>query len=193
MCHRRSPRHATQHAVQEAVREIVSILARSSRLGIKGICVAKQLSVGHRRVRGLFAALLLVGVAVMVGVFLNQSPSAPMPDEADGLPGLGSSGAEGGMAASRPMVNLSSLTIDELPRSQPVEVTIPSIDVTSELHTVGLNDDGTLEVPSGPQYDQAAWYDGSPTPGELGPSVLLGHVTNTGAVPSVFFELGPSR
>ena len=34
-----------------------------------------------------------------------------------------------------------------------------------------------------------AWYDGSPTPGETGPSVIEGHVT-WGGRPSVFFDLG---
>lgn len=74
--------------------------------------------------------------------------------------------------------------------SEPVEVRIPSIEVTSPLHPLGLADDGTLKVPSGERYDEAAWYDGSPTPGEIGPTVIEGHVTAAGGVPSVFFELG---
>ncbi|WP_010146505.1 class F sortase [Serinicoccus profundi] len=74
--------------------------------------------------------------------------------------------------------------------SEPVEVRIPSIEVTSPLHPLGLADDGTLMVPSGDRYDEAAWYDGSPTPGEIGPTVIEGHVTAAGGVPSIFFELG---
>lgn len=158
--------------------------------GRRGQSMAQESKVNVGRVRGLFALLLMAGVAVVAGVVLTQSSEAPMPDEADGLPDVGSSGPEGGIAASRPVVNLSALTISEMPQSKPVEVAIPSIDVISDLHEVGLNDDNTLEVPSGPRYDEAAWYGGSPTPGEVGPSVVLGHVTNTGAVPSVFFELG---
>ncbi|WP_256841986.1 class F sortase [Ornithinimicrobium cryptoxanthini] len=81
-------------------------------------------------------------------------------------------------------------TAEALPASEPVRVSIPSIDVESPLHALGLADDGTLEVPSGERYDEAAWYSGSPTPGEAGPAVIEGHVTSQGSVPSVFFELG---
>ncbi|MFK5584023.1 MULTISPECIES: class F sortase [unclassified Serinicoccus] len=77
-----------------------------------------------------------------------------------------------------------------LPRSEPVEVRIPSISVTSPLHPLGLNDDGTLAVPTGDRVDEAAWYDGSPTPGELGPTVIEGHVTGPGGRESIFFDLG---
>lgn len=72
----------------------------------------------------------------------------------------------------------------------PVEISIPSIAVRSTLTTVGLNADGTLEVPQpGPDYDKAAWYDRSPRPGELGPSVIEGHVDGVNG-PSVFYDLG---
>lgn len=67
---------------------------------------------------------------------------------------------------------------------------VPAIDVDSRLHPLGLDDQGRLETPSGDRYDQAAWYSGSPTPGEPGPSVIEGHVTSQGSLPSVFFELG---
>lgn len=77
-----------------------------------------------------------------------------------------------------------------LPRSTPVTLDIPSIDVHSVVYDVGLNPDGSLEVPApGPLYDSAAWYRYSPTPGELGPAVIEGHLDSpTG--PSVFYRLG---
>lgn len=72
----------------------------------------------------------------------------------------------------------------------PVRVTVPAIGVDSELAQVGLNPDGTLEVPQpGPDYDKAAWFHGSPVPGATGPAVILGHVTGIEG-PSVFFRLG---
>ncbi len=58
--------------------------------------------------------------------------------------------------------------------SEPVRVVVPAIGVASELMRLGLNADGTLEVPPGPF--PAGWYTGSPTPGERGPAVLAGHV-----------------
>lgn len=79
---------------------------------------------------------------------------------------------------------------DTLAASEPVHLRIPSIEVDTPLHPLGLDDDGRLTVPGGDRYDEAAWYDGSPTPGEAGPSVIEGHVTSSGSTPSVFFALG---
>jgi hypothetical protein len=50
---------------------------------------------------------------------------------------------------------------------------------------LGLRDDGTMEVP--PTGFPAGWYTGAPTPGELGPAVIAGHVDWTG--PGVFYNL----
>lgn len=78
-----------------------------------------------------------------------------------------------------------------LPRSRPVSLTIPAIGVRSTLLHLGLRADGTLDVPRpGPDYDRAAWYTGSPTPGERGPAVIEGHVDSESKGPSVFYELG---
>jgi sortase (surface protein transpeptidase) len=97
-------------------------------------------------------------------------------------------------APSSPRVNTSS-TVDPqtLPRSKPVSLDIPSIGVHSSLLSLGVNDDGTIEVPSGASYDEAGWYKFSPTPGSLGPAIILGHVDSGARGASVFFELGHLR
>ena len=77
-----------------------------------------------------------------------------------------------------------------LPSSKPVGLEIGAIDVHSDLNEVGLDADGAIETPSGDLYDEAAWYKHSPTPGSLGPAVLLGHVDSAANGPSVFFRLG---
>jgi LPXTG-site transpeptidase (sortase) family protein len=69
-------------------------------------------------------------------------------------------------------------------------VSVPAIGVESELITVGLRPDGTLEVPEGADYDKAAWFDGSPRPGAPGPAVIEGHVDSAENGPSVFYRLG---
>ena len=79
-----------------------------------------------------------------------------------------------------------------LSRSKPVALDIPSIGVRSSLLSLGLNADGTVQVPSGTSYDEAGWYRFSPTPGSLGPAVILGHVSGAGHA-SVFFRLGDLR
>jgi LPXTG-site transpeptidase (sortase) family protein len=75
--------------------------------------------------------------------------------------------------------------------SRPAKIEIPSIDVTSPLITVGLDPDGAIQVPQpGRNYDKAAWFRGSPAPGEHGPAVIEGHVDGDVNGPSVFYRLG---
>jgi sortase (surface protein transpeptidase) len=77
-----------------------------------------------------------------------------------------------------------------LPESQPVRVEVDSIGVDSTLLDLKLQDDGSLEVP--PDGTSAGWYTGSPTPGELGPAVIAGHVDWDGE-PGVFYRLRDLR
>ncbi|WP_369175246.1 class F sortase [Streptomyces sp. R28] len=64
-----------------------------------------------------------------------------------------------------------------LGRSAPVRLQIPAIEVDTPLIRLGLAPDGTVQVPPVTADDRAGWYRHSPTPGQLGPSVILGHVT----------------
>ena len=74
--------------------------------------------------------------------------------------------------------------------SDPVTLTIPSISVRTDLIHLGLEDNGSLKVPQDTGNGApASWYDGSPTPGERGPSVLLGHVNALGGNKGVFADL----
>ncbi|MCW2713184.1 MAG: class sortase [Frankiales bacterium] len=70
--------------------------------------------------------------------------------------------------------------------STPVRLTIPALGVDTGLMPLDLAADGALEVP--PAGFPAGWYTGAPTPGELGPAVLAGHVDWKGA-PGVFYDL----
>jgi sortase (surface protein transpeptidase) len=76
-----------------------------------------------------------------------------------------------------------------LPASRPVLLSIPSIDVMTELMSLGLQSDRTLEVPPGDPGSPAGWYNLSPSPGERGPAVVLGHVNATDGGPGVFAKL----
>ena len=73
-----------------------------------------------------------------------------------------------------------------MPESLPVSVTIPAIELHSSLIQLGLNADGTMQVPQ--DWDQAGWFQHGPTPGELGPAVLAGHVDSESG-PAVFYRL----
>ena len=66
-----------------------------------------------------------------------------------------------------------------------MRLVIPAIGVDTKLMALGLQADGTIEVP--PEGFPAGWYTGAPTPGELGPAIIAGHVDWTG--PGVFYNL----
>ena len=80
-----------------------------------------------------------------------------------------------------------------LSRSLPVHVHIPAIDVDSKIGPIGLTRSGEIRTPPLDRDSHAYWLDVSPTPGQLGPSVILGHVDSAAYGPAVFFRLGDMR
>jgi hypothetical protein len=126
------------------------------------------------RLAGAAAVVFLLVGVVAIGVAVAAQVHAPKPSAAAG----GSTG--GGYGPS-------------LARSLPVSVEIPSIGVHSHLLHLGLNADGTIQVPSlSTAADEAAWYKYSATPGQRGASVIEGHVDSDQG-PAVFFRLGALR
>jgi sortase (surface protein transpeptidase) len=72
-------------------------------------------------------------------------------------------------------------------RSVPVTLQIPSIGLSVSMGTsLGLNADGTVQVPV--TTTRPGWFRLGPTPGQVGSSVILGHVDNY-LGPGVFFQL----
>ena len=72
-------------------------------------------------------------------------------------------------------------------RSRPVHLSIPALGVSVGVGVLGLNKDRTVEVPS--NFAQPGWYKFGPTPGQIGSSVILGHVDSYRG-PAVFFRIG---
>jgi Sortase domain len=127
------------------------------------------------RIAGMAGALLLAGGVVTVGFAISAQVHAPQPSSAV-------AGAFGPAGAG-----------PSLSRSLPVSVYIPAIGVNSKLLRLGLNADGTIQVPSlKTSADEAAWYKYSATPGQIGASVIEGHVDSYHG-PAVFFRLGALR
>jgi len=126
------------------------------------------------RLAGVAGVLFLLTGVIAIGVAVASQVHAPQPSAA----AAGSTGAGYGPS---------------LARSVPVSVDIPAIGVSSDLLHLGLNPDGTLQVPSPyTAANEAAWYKYSATPGQRGAAVIEGHVdTNQG--PAVFFRLGALR
>jgi sortase (surface protein transpeptidase) len=137
---------------------------------------------GRRRTTYVAAALLAVsGLILLVAAALGQR-SAPEPVvETVAAPPVVVDGPADLPVPVGPI----------LPAAVPTSISIPSIGVRSVLNQVGLDADGTLEVPApGPHYDEAAWYRDSAEPGTIGPAVVLGHIDSAKDGPSVFFDLG---
>ena len=76
-----------------------------------------------------------------------------------------------------------------LARSNPRRLTVPAIGISTPVMQLGLNADGTVEVPPLSRNSPAGWYRYSATPGESGSSVMLGHIDSAAYGPSVFFRL----
>jgi sortase (surface protein transpeptidase) len=72
------------------------------------------------------------------------------------------------------------------PVAAPVSLTIPLIGVQTSLITLGLTSTGALQVPSTTKV--AGWYTGSPRPGAIGSSIIVGHIDGD-HLPGVFFRL----
>jgi hypothetical protein len=70
--------------------------------------------------------------------------------------------------------------------ARPVELIIPAIGVRTALIRLGITAAGALQVP--PVTTVAGWFTDSPRPGEIGSSVIAGHV-DSDLGPGVFFRL----
>ncbi|HEY0717532.1 MAG TPA: sortase, partial [Streptosporangiaceae bacterium] len=68
----------------------------------------------------------------------------------------------------------------------PVKLTIPAIGVRAPFIHLGLQANGSLQVPA--TTTVVGWYTGSPRPGAIGGSVVAGHVDSKSG-PGVFYWL----
>lgn len=68
----------------------------------------------------------------------------------------------------------------------PVRLIVPEIDVRTRLIHLGLTKSGALQVP--PTASVAGWYTGSPRPGDIGSSIIIGHIDSLQG-PGIFYRL----
>ncbi|MET7569934.1 class F sortase [Streptomyces sp. NPDC005492] len=95
--------------------------------------------------------------------------------------------------SSTPSTGAGAKAAHTLARSVPVTLRIPAIGVDTPVMGLGLASDGTVQVPPIAAHDRAGWYRNSPTPGQRGPSVILGHVTVGAYGDGVFRHLARLR
>jgi hypothetical protein len=125
----------------------------------------------------LLGCLLVVGAALGLAADGSYERTPPAPPETT--------------APSPPPVTLTAPAPPPRRRAGlPTRLDIPAAGVRARILRLGLNRDGTLQVPR--DFDAAGWWSGGARPGERGPAVIAGHVdSRTG--PAVFFRLGGLR
>jgi sortase (surface protein transpeptidase) len=101
------------------------------------------------------------------------TPAAPVPPARATTPGA-STAATGLARAASP----------------PAHISIPAIGVSAAVVRLGLNRDGSLQVPG--DFDVTGWYGGGPAPGDTGPAVITGHIDSRRG-PAVFYRLRELR
>jgi hypothetical protein len=155
-----------------------------------------------RTILAISAAAFAAGVGLVVVGLRPTGP--PEPDPAYGTAAVISAGQpragemarppdEDAVQARPPPPTPSRPPRLALPRSAPVSLDAPTIGVRSNVRSVGLLPDGTIEVPpTGPQ-PVAGWYRYSASPGEAGAAVVVGHVDSARDGPAVFYRLGDLR
>jgi sortase (surface protein transpeptidase) len=140
----------------------------------------------RRSSRRLLAAAALGAGLAAVGVgatgltvsTLSPAHAAPLPARPAPIP-----------APTARTVLPASVATDQQ-AARPVWLSIPSIGIRTRLIHLGVNKNGTLQVPSSTAV--AGWYTRSPRPGTVGSAIIAGHVdSRTG--PGIFFWLRTLR
>lgn len=91
-----------------------------------------------------------------------------------------------------PLVD-SNLDLRAAPVDVPLELKIPSLDVTAPILAVGLTSESVMDSPKGPIGDpvwhSAYWYRGGGIPGDIGTATIAGHVNDPLGRPEIFAHL----
>ena len=123
-----------------------------------------------------FAAGLVVIVGGTAGLLLTHHSTPALRPVAAGVAAL--------PAPTGPIVAPPQSAAAQVAR--PVSLTIPLIGVKTNLITLGLAAGGAMQVPS--TSTVAGWFTGSPRPGAVGSSIIVGHVDSKSG-PGIFFRL----
>lgn len=69
----------------------------------------------------------------------------------------------------------------------PIAIYIPAISIRAPIVPVGLRSDGLMDIPE--QADEVGWFSLGFLPGEIGNSVVAGHLDTADGKPGVFWNL----
>jgi sortase (surface protein transpeptidase) len=147
------------------------------------------------RILGAAGVVLLAAGLLAIVVAARAQESAPQPPPAAASPvnviptrPTGASRRHTPRRSSGPKTRGIILS-----RSIPTRLRIPAINIDSTLGRIGLTRNGQIATPPLVKDSHAYWLTASPTPGELGPATIIGHVDSAAYGPGVFFKLGAIR
>jgi sortase (surface protein transpeptidase) len=128
--------------------------------------------------RSLVAVLGVAAAFCLVMWGAGSSPTSPADNAADP-----SSSTQGTPAVATDAAATSAPAL-------PLALSIPAIDVRTNIIRLGQHQDGTVEVPENPA--EVGWFHLGPPPGAPGSSVILGHLDSVSG-PAVFYRLTELR
>lgn len=154
-----------------------------------------------RLIASAATALLLAGGITFIGLSLQAEPPGPAGTAAvaSAAPGSPRSTAPSPNPTAAPAPSDSraatgSATVPAaldaaLTASVPVRVEVPAIGVDAAIAPLGKQASGEVQTPSGEPGSPAGWYQDSPTPGQTGSAIILGHVNSTTSDIGLFYRL----
>lgn len=147
-----------------------------------------------RLIASAAATVLLAGGVTTIGLGLHAEPpssaggTGPAISAHTSAPATATPSPSTGNPA--PSAALRPASPDAaLPASVPLRVEVPSIGVNAPLISLGKQANGEVETPSGAPGAPGGWYKDSPTPGQTGSAVILGHVNTTNSDVGLFYRL----
>ncbi|MER7466828.1 class F sortase [Streptomyces sp. NPDC097981] len=139
-----------------------------------------KLSRTTHSVRPFWRAMAWPAVAVGVGALLTLEPPS--------IPLVPAQRSQPAVVAPAPAHSDSYAHVPTLPRSMPKRLLIPRIGVDAPFTELSLTSSGQLGAPPPGNANLVGWYQGAASPGEVGASIVVGHLdTKTG--PAVFVYL----
>ena len=147
------------------------------------------------------AALLLAGGIATIGFGLHVpslasegagNPSAAAPFAAGAVLGATATPTPASIPpahTSAPGLPVPVAPDAALPASLPVRVEVPSIGVDAALMELVTQANGEIETPPGDAGSPGGWYKYSPTPGQTGSAIILGHVNTNTSSEGLFYRL----
>ncbi|WP_194908588.1 class F sortase [Catenulispora rubra] len=149
---------------------------------------------GRRRLPASAAAVLLLASVGTLVVGLSAQHHPPQPPASAALPASSvSTTPTVPPSTTPPSVTPTTPQKPPAPAATPTAISIPEIGVNHTLIQLGQNSDGTIQTPPLTEPEVPGWYRYSPTPGQVGPAVIVGHIDGTTGAEGVFYNLGALR